>query len=224
MIGILSGEYVANRLRAILPELETVTLYNRLPTDGYGSGVSWTAKREEAGLDDLIQAGVEGTDTGISFTLISSSAVQQVMTLTVVGTVTTAGNATVTVRSSALGTNPTTLSVAVSLGDSASTVGGKVRTALAADATVAAVFTVSGSGAVVTLTQTTAGPMDQAAELTVEDGTCDGLTQEESLNSPAPPNVLDRIVDAQGTYWTVKRSDPVKLFQRVFKVTCIMEL
>jgi len=52
-----------------------------------------------------------------------------------------------------MGGSPKTLAVAVANGDTASTWAGKVRTALAADADVSALFTVSGSTTAIILTR-----------------------------------------------------------------------
>lgn len=73
MIGILSGDYVVARLLAILPELETVTLYPMASSGSYGAGVSWTAKREPASAADLWMAGLESTDKGIKFTMLDTT-------------------------------------------------------------------------------------------------------------------------------------------------------
>jgi len=77
----------------------------------------------------------------------------QVETATAAGTITTAGNASVTVTAAGMTGSPKTLSVAVANGDTAATWAGKVRTALAADAAVAALFTVGGTTTAITLTR-----------------------------------------------------------------------
>lgn len=108
--------------------------------------------------------------------LSSVLCVQQVETGTVVGTVTGSGNATVIVTATAMANSPKTVSVAVTNGDSASTVGGKIRTALAADADVKAFFDVSGSGADVVLTTKIARGNDTTINISIANGTCTGLT------------------------------------------------
>ena len=70
MIGVLSGDYVVNRLLLILPELETITLYPVVAGGGYGAGVAWTAQRRPATEADLWVAQIEGTDKGIKFVLL----------------------------------------------------------------------------------------------------------------------------------------------------------
>lgn len=108
--------------------------------------------------------------------LSSVLCVQQVETGTVVGTVTGSGNATVIVTAEAMANSPKTVSVAVTNGDSASAVGGKIRTALAADADVKAFFDVSGSGADVVLTTKIARGNDTTINISIANGTCTGLT------------------------------------------------
>ena len=75
----------------------------------------------------------------------------EVVTLTVAGEVTAGGDAAVTVSAIGIG-GDYALDVAVSMGDDAAAVAGKIRTALGLDATVSAFFAVSGSGGQVILT------------------------------------------------------------------------
>jgi hypothetical protein len=101
---------------------------------------------------------------------------RQVETATVLGTVTGTGNASVTVTAYGIGNSPKTISVAVTNGDTASVVGGLVRTALAFDTDVAAMFLVSGSGANVVLTKHVAAANDSTLNIAIDNGTCTGLT------------------------------------------------
>jgi len=89
----------------------------------------------------------------------------QVETATAAGTITTAGNATVTVTSTGMTGSPLAISVAVALTDTAATWAGKVRTALAANATIAARFVVSGTTTAIVLTR------KPTVTYTVTDGT-----------------------------------------------------
>lgn len=104
--------------------------------------------------------------------------VKQAETATVVGTITSAGtkNATVTVTAAGMINSPKTLNVAVVNGDNASTVAGKMRVALAADANVSAFFTVSGATNQIILTTITAAPNDGTMNIATDNGTCTGLT------------------------------------------------
>ena len=102
--------------------------------------------------------------------------VKQIETATVVGTITLTGNATVTVTALGMANTPKAISVAVTLGDSASVVGGLIRTALAFDTDVAALFLVSGTGANVVLTKHVAVANDDTLNIAIANGTCTGLT------------------------------------------------
>ena len=90
-----------------------------------------------------------GDASGTSFT----TPVHQVETATAVGTVTTAGDATITVTAAGLAGSPLALSVAVALTDTPAQWAVKVRTALAADSAVSAMFTISGATDAIILTR-----------------------------------------------------------------------
>lgn len=102
----------------------------------------------------------------------------QVETATVVGTIDVAGagNASVTVTAAGLAGSPLTLAVAVANNDTASQVAGKIRTALAANAAIAALFAVSGATDAIILTALTAGANDATLNIATDNGTCTGLT------------------------------------------------
>ena len=102
--------------------------------------------------------------------------VQQVETATVAGTVTGTGNATVTITARDMSNSPKAVSVAVADMDTASVVGGLIRTALAFDADVSAAFLVSGSGANIILTRHIAAANDSTLNIAIANGTCTGLT------------------------------------------------
>jgi hypothetical protein len=115
---------------------------------------------------DQIRAGLNGRQ-GLTGT--------QVETGTVIGTITGAGNETVVVTCTGMTGTPITTNVAVSLGDTASAVAGKIRTALGSVANITSFLTVGGSGATVTLTRLNSL---QIADLNIatSNGTCAGLT------------------------------------------------
>ena len=102
-----------------------------------------------------------GTSTAASLVLSSGDAsgdawvtpVRQVETATAVGTITTAGNAKVTVTASGLTGSPLDVTFAVALDDTASDWAAKARVALAANTDVAAMFDVSGSTTSIVLTR-----------------------------------------------------------------------
>jgi len=126
--------------------------------------------------DGYLKPNVPLTLNGLSPT--TASAVAQVETLTVAGTVDAdgAGNAVVVVTSKLLVGGSKTFQVAVANDDTAAQVAAKVRAALGADADITGYYAVGGSSTTVTLTALSAGPNDETLNISIADGTSDGLT------------------------------------------------
>lgn len=112
-----------------------------------------------------------------------TSGVYQVETAVIVGTITLGGDMSVTVTAAGMTGSPKTLSVAVALNDTDAQVGAKVRTALAADADVTALFGVSGSGANVILTALQSAANDASLNIAYDNDTCTGLTPDATSNN-----------------------------------------
>jgi len=129
--------------------------------------------------------------------LTSVLCVQQVETATVVGTVTGSGNATVIVTALNMVNSPKTVSVAVLNTDTASQVATKIRTAFAADTDVNNFFTIGGSGAAVILTTKIARANDTTLNVSIDNGTCTGLT--------AAPTSANTIAGVAGPRYAVAR-------------------
>lgn len=110
----------------------------------------------------------------------TGSAVQQVETATVVGTITGDGNATVIVTSAGMTGSPKTVNVAVLTDDTAEDVATKIAAALTADAAIGHAttgkFTVTSDGADVILTANDAAANDATLNVDINNGTCTGLT------------------------------------------------
>lgn len=100
----------------------------------------------------------------------------QIETQTVVGTISTAGDAGVTITAANLAGSPLMLLVPVALSDTASIVAGKIRAFLTATTAVAALFDVSGTGADVVLTRKIPMKNDATLNIGIADETCVGLT------------------------------------------------
>jgi hypothetical protein len=113
----------------------------------------------------------------------------QVETATAAGTISGAGNASVVVTAAGMTGTPKTISVAVAGSDTAATWAGKVRTALAADTDVSALFTVGGASASIVLTRKATGTYtvgsntvdtyaanDATLNISLDNGTCTGIT------------------------------------------------
>lgn len=106
----------------------------------------------------------------------STAGVRQVETATAAGAITGSGNATVIVTAAGMPGTPLTVSVSVASGDSAATWAGKVRTALAADTSVASFFQVSGSTTSIILTANNPAANDATMNISLANGTCTGIT------------------------------------------------
>lgn len=120
----------------------------------------------------------------------------QVETATAAGTVTLSGNATVTVTALGMAGSPKAISVAVTNADTAATWAGKVRTALAADASVNTFFTVSGAGTAVVLTALAAAANDATMNVALANGTSTGITA-----APTSANTTAGVAPRGGTAW-----------------------
>lgn len=102
--------------------------------------------------------------------------VAQVETATAAGTVTTAGNAAVVVKSK-LFAEDVTLAVPVEVDDDAAAIATAIRTAMTADETISAHFTVGGETAAVILTAKVAAANDTTLNIAIDDGTGDGASE-----------------------------------------------
>lgn len=101
---------------------------------------------------------------------------KQVEIATVVGIITTAGNATFTITAAGMTGSPKVISVPVALNDSAAVVALKAREVLAAESPVIAKFSVGGSGTTVELSALMAAANDTTLNIAIANGTCAGLT------------------------------------------------
>jgi len=100
----------------------------------------------------------------------------QVETAIVAGTITTAGNATVTVTALGLTGSPIALTVAVALNDSAAVVAQKIREAMNLNTPITTMFIVGGAGVNVTTTAINPTANDATSNIAITNGTCVGLT------------------------------------------------
>jgi hypothetical protein len=114
--------------------------------------------------------------TATTFLKYATTCPKQIETATVVGTISTGGNATVIFTSRDVVGSPITLNVAVALSDTATQVAGKIRTALNANNAIKSVYTIDGTGANIVLTKIVAGENDSTLNLSIANGTCAGLT------------------------------------------------
>jgi hypothetical protein len=114
--------------------------------------------------------------TRINFPAQTHTPTAQVETATVVGTVSGDGNAAVVVTVAGMTGSPKTINVAVLTDDTPAVVAGKIRTALGEDAAVIALFDVGGVDATVVLTRKIPAANDATLNISIDNGTCAGLT------------------------------------------------
>jgi hypothetical protein len=149
--------------------------------------VAYSIRAIFAGASDVLALNLTTGSTSGSTAWVAGTA--QVETATAAGTITGAGNASVVVTAAGMTGSPKTISVAVANTDTAATWAGKVRTALAADSAVAALFTVGGSTTAISLTRLptstyTVGSEtvniyaanDATLNISLDNGTCTGIT------------------------------------------------
>lgn len=102
-------------------------------------------------LDAFELDSATGIASSISPSWVAGTA--QVETATAAGTATASGDVTITITASGLTGSPKSIAVPITSGDTASVWAGKVRTALAADTAVTALFSVSGTTTSIVLTR-----------------------------------------------------------------------
>jgi phage tail sheath protein FI len=169
---------------------------HKLVTSGAGYHALYGRRTSTSYLDDAVRAIFEisgesrvyiqrvvGLNAAIATRMLKKAGTAQVITATVIGAITQNGNAAVIVAAAGLTGSPITLNVPVLNGDSAATVAGKIRAALAANANITARFAVSGAGASIVLTGLVTAANDPTANVSIDNGTCAGLT-------PAPNSVI----------------------------------
>jgi hypothetical protein len=101
---------------------------------------------------------------------------QQIETSTVAGTVTGAGDAAVIVTSAYMPNSPKIFAVAMAGTETASQAAALIRLALVFDADISSTFVVSGATDKVILTAHVAQANDTTLNISVDNGTCTGLT------------------------------------------------
>lgn len=106
----------------------------------------------------------------------TSGGTAQIETATAAGTITGNGDATVIVTAAGVTGSPITVPVAVLNTDTASAWATKVRTALGLNAAITALYTVGGSTTSITLTRTIPAANDATLNISLDNGTCTGIT------------------------------------------------
>ena len=163
---------VSKRVSISGPGLSRETVEEELTLDCDAAGGAGV-KKKAPGTKEYGDIGVE-----VIWNPSENLGACQVETVTLSGTVTTAGNLSVTVGGSTSGL-PITKNIAVLVGEESSDYAVKVAAALAADSTLDPLFTFAASGATVVMTRRPDGDdvaygNDVSLSLVVEDGTAVG--------------------------------------------------
>lgn len=157
---------VAGKIRTALAATSAIS--SHYTVGGTGADVTLT-EIGTAGNDSTLNIAIaNGTCTGLTSAPASSN--------TTPGVLPGGGYANVVVTGSAILHSPRTIRVNVAAGDSASTVAGKIRTALGALYSISSVFTVGGTGADIVFTRSVATTNDSTLNISIDNGTCTGLT------------------------------------------------
>jgi hypothetical protein len=167
--------------------------------DGYQAGTEYAVRLEVIGgltgvgytnhsltvdafgaFDEVIPMAIEDNGNNISTGVFVSTGdrgqVAQVETATAAGTITGDGNAAVIVTAVGMTGTPKTIDVAVVSGDTPAVWAGKVRTALAADGAVTALYAVGGTTTAIKLTRKVPAANDGTLNISLDNGTCTGIT------------------------------------------------
>ncbi|HVT72268.1 MAG TPA: immunoglobulin domain-containing protein, partial [Lacunisphaera sp.] len=156
-----------------------------------------------------------GVASGITYSLGKFVAVGsqtlQVETATAVGTITTAGNASITVTGAGITGSPLTIPVPVNLNDTASTWAAAVRTALGGTPAITSLYTVGGTGTAITLTRIVAAANDNTLNIAIANGTAAGITAAPTSNNTISGSLTGgtgtiRVSSDNGATWTTATS------------------
>jgi hypothetical protein len=135
-----------------------------------------------------------------------SLGVKQVTTATAVGTITTAGNLTVTVTGAGITGSPVVLSVPVLVGDTPAAWAHKVRLAIAANANITNLYAIAAAfDATITLTRLAPAANDGTLNIAIANGTSVGATAAPTsaattagATTGTPVNIIGKLSEIKG--------------------------
>jgi len=186
-------------------------LYEALANDKYVS-CNCTAATTKFVLPSLPNGGeditIKKTDSSANVITVYpakgqtlDNATLQVETATVIGAITTSGNATIVITSTDMAAQTLTVSVPVLDGDAIAITGRKIRNVLNGLKAVTNAFTVSGGDANIVLTQIQPSGNDTTLNISIDNGTCTGLTTAStSTSTTAGVAVTISTQDAYSTF------------------------
>lgn len=190
LVPVASGDtasQVASKVRAALAADRDIGAPQTgfFDVSGTGADVVLTDRRMLANdatmnvaYDNGTSLGLTAGPTAVQTTAGDAGVAAQVVTSTVVGTITAsgAGNATVTVTAAGMTGSPKAITVALPDGSLPANSAELMRVALESDAAVSAVFTTSRTNAAVALTARTAAANDATLNVAFDNDTSVGLT------------------------------------------------
>jgi hypothetical protein len=160
-----TASQVATKVRAALNLVSAIT--TNYTIGGTGADVTLTTKVKAANDTSLNIAFDNDTCAGLTGDTSSVN--------TTAGHAGT-GNATVVVTGAAIQDSPITLSVPVVAGDTPTLVAGKIRSIILLEDKITSLYNVGGTGATVTLTKKVQAANDTTLNISIDNGTCNGLT------------------------------------------------
>lgn len=223
--GILAGENLGSVAKTVSAGFTAPAVARNLRVGANVSGVTGTVAitgenwAGEAITESFTLNGTSFDEGDKAFARVISATlpvqvhtpVAQVETATAAGTVTTAGNAAVTITAAGATWSPKTIDVPVELGDDAAAIALAIRTALAADEDVATLFTVSGDAAALILTKKAPAANDSTLNIAIADGSEEGASEGVTTAATSTNTAAGVPYDIISIGWGDKLGLPFKL-------------
>jgi hypothetical protein len=209
MFGRATNQAVAAAYAGLLLKTRQTTAYHVGDDGDYEKGLAESYT--------VLSTGAQSLTTNVDVphyaaaTLAFVHGVKQIETATIVATITTAGNAKITVTAAGMGNSPKEIAVPVLLGDDAAAVAVAVRSVLTSDPDVSAFFTVAGAGADIILTAKVAAANDVSMNIASIDDTCAGITAAANSADTLAGNHTMKITDSANGLAIFKTADTIRV-------------
>lgn len=205
--GVLASTILTAETQAILAGITSPAIPRALSVVGNVAGITGNVVikginyANEAITETLALNGTTTVNGAKAFKAVTEidlpvkvhSGVAQVETATAAGSVSTAGNVSVVVTAAGMTGSPKTISVPVLLNDNASAIALAIRTALAADSAVTALFAVSGATDKIILTALIPAANDATLNISIANGTSAGVTTAATSADTTAGVVYDKV-------------------------------
>lgn len=205
--GIGTSDQVGNYIVPLTTIFgDTVTLQMRAQKTGVYSGdlpvstFDLTPEAPTASISSDLST-VSGISQQGATVTISMTPVQQVETATVVGAITTGGDAILVISANNLPNSPFVVSFLVLLADDAAAIANKGRAALESTPAIFSRFIPTNVGDTIVLTAREGRPNDPTLNIAIDNGGCEGITPAPtSVNTTIGRGTATLIAGAGGTY------------------------